>query len=368
MAPTPEIEMDTITPETPTPSGYSGTNANHDSDGNDNIHVAIGKTKRSLPMAFGVTHAQAAKKNKDNSIHVPFNFDISPLPLSRTFQNAQDKGPTGEELVEQARQLLIQALPKFQNDKQSSAQDLLAQVQAFQQGSPTATATATAKIERQIQVLQQTVDRMSKTHTANPSSQPSCGSQETVRSQTDTRSPPSSYASALQSSSIPVGESAISNEQTSQSKEWTTIRRNKQMQAQEKRNRPCQLVFELQDKTTLIDPAPLRNKINKAFQDTGFRDGALVLSARKSTKDNLVLTCTNSTAKEYILNHSRTLLDTIREARVIEDSTWFKVVAHGVPQAYFSLNNPQEVAKEVEEFNKGLTPIGTPVWLTGQQH
>jgi len=94
----------------------------------------------------------------------------------------------------------------------------------------------------------------------------------------------------------------------------------------------------------------------------------VVLSARKSVKDNLVLTCTNSTAKEYILNHSRALLDTIGEAKVIEDSTWFKVVAHGVPQAYFSLDKPQEVAREVEEFNKGLTPIGTPVWLTGQQH
>ena len=53
---------------------------------------------------------------------------------------------------------------------------------------------------------------------------------------------------------------------------------------------------------------------------------------------------------------------------MIKDSTWYKVVAHGVPQAYFSYNSPQEVAEEVKQFNAGLTPIGTPIWLTGQHH
>ena len=127
-------------------------------------------------------------------------------------------------------------------------------------------AAATAKIERQIQVLQQTVNRMSRPLTTNPSSQASQGSQKAIRTQTRDTSPPSSYASAVQSS-IQVGESAIFNEKTSQRQpqEWTTIHSKKQAQAQEQRKRPCQLVLKLQNKTTLIDPAPFRNKINKAF-------------------------------------------------------------------------------------------------------
>jgi len=297
---------------------------------------------------------------------MPFEFDTSPSIQTRTFKAAKENSQTGEELVEQARQLLIQALPKLQDDKQDRAQNLLTQFEAFKQGTPIM--AATAKIERQIQVLQQTVDRMSRLPTTNPSSQASQGSQATVRTQQRTTSPQSSYASAVQRN-IPVGESTSLKGQTSQPRpqEWTTIRTKKQAQAQEQRKRLCQIVLELQNKTTPIDPAPLRNRINKAFQTTGFQ-GVVVLSARKSAKDNLVIMCTNTAAKEYVLNRSRTLFNVVGEARVIEDSTWFKVVAHGVPQAYFSYNNPQEVAEEVKQFNTGLTPIGTPVWLTGQQY
>ena len=267
----------------------------------------------------------------------PFEFDTSLSLKSRTFKTAKESGQTGEELIEQARQLVIQALQKFRHDKQDRAQELLMQFQAFEQGTPIA--AATAKIERQIQVLQQTVNRMSRPLTTNPSSQASQGSQAAVRTQQITTSPQSSYASAVQRN-IPVGEVASVKGQTSQPRpqEWTTIRTKKQMQAQEQRKRPCQIVLELQNKTTPIDPAPLRNRINKAFQTTGFQ-GVVVLSARKSAKNNLVIMCTNTAAKEYVLNRSQTLFNVVGEARVIEDSTWFKVVAHSVPQAYFSYNN-----------------------------
>ena len=87
---------------------------------------------------------------------MPFEFDTSPSIQTRTFKAAKENSQTGEELVEQARQLLIQALPKLQDDKQDRAQNLLTQFEAFKQGTPIM--AATAKIERQIQVLQQTVD------------------------------------------------------------------------------------------------------------------------------------------------------------------------------------------------------------------
>jgi len=101
----------------------------------------------------------------------PFEFDTSPSLKTRTFKTAKESGQTGEELIEQARQLVIQALQKFRHDKQDRAQELLMQFQAFEQGTPIA--AATAKIERQIQVLQQTVNRMSRPLTTNPSSQAS---------------------------------------------------------------------------------------------------------------------------------------------------------------------------------------------------
>jgi len=80
----------------------------------------------------------------------PFNFDTSPsLPTRFLKQNRPNV--SGDEMIEEARQLLIRAIPTYRNEKQDRAQDLLAQFQAFQQGSPLA--TATAKLERQIHTL-----------------------------------------------------------------------------------------------------------------------------------------------------------------------------------------------------------------------
>ena len=103
----------------------------------------------------GSTKARDMERNKATVLlkkrAAPFEFDCSLMPI-RSYKLPKDSGSSsGDGLVEQARQLLIQALPKFRNEKQDQAQNLLAQFQSFQNGSPLA--TATAKIERQIQAL-----------------------------------------------------------------------------------------------------------------------------------------------------------------------------------------------------------------------
>ena len=48
-----------------------------------------------------------------------------------------------------------------------------------------------------------------------------------------------------------------------------------------------------------------------------------------------------------------------------KDEPWHKVVLHGIPTADF--NTPNGIAlvtEEIQTFNKGLQPIGTPYWLT----
>jgi hypothetical protein len=47
------------------------------------------------------------------------------------------------------------------------------------------------------------------------------------------------------------------------------------------------------------------------------------------------------------------------------DEPWHKVVLHGVPTADFNtLEGMALIVEEIKTFNKGLTPIRTPYWLT----
>ena len=89
-------------------------------------------------------------------------------------------------------------------------------------------------------------------------------------------------------------------------------------------------------------------------------------AVRKSQKNNLVLTCTNAGAKDFIVTH-QDIVQKYNTTAIIEDNTWYKVVIHGIPTADFdNPDGPELVKKELELYNN-LKAIGTPFWLSNAQ-
>ncbi|TVY22082.1 hypothetical protein LHYA1_G009215 [Lachnellula hyalina] len=52
-----------------------------------------------------------------------------------------------------------------------------------------------------------------------------------------------------------------------------------------------------------------------------------------------------------------------------KDVTWHKIVAHGIPTSIFNHPEGMELVKdEIRTFNKGLTPLGQPYWITSAEN
>ena len=315
-----------------------------------------------------VPTAQAKEMEKKKGIvslkrGVSFNFDNSPSFKTPSYKVAKTNQADGEELIEQARQCVIQAMAKFKDApaRQNQAQELLSQFDAFRDNTPMA--TATAKLEKQISVLRDVVAKTTKDKRATAKAN-STGSN--IDKSNDSGSPaimgankPKTYASAAKASQ--GTEEAQTVPSTQDKVKWTTVK--PKANRTQRKDKPCQLVLELENKKTLIEPLPFRNDLNKGFKEKG-AEGPIVLSARKTAKENLVLTFANSEAKAFAIRHSDVVTSLAGIVRVLNDSTWFKVVVHGIPSAYFPLDKPEKIKEEVETYNKGLKVVGNPIWIS----
>ena len=79
-----------------------------------------------------------------------------------------------------------------------------------------------------------------------------------------------------------------------------------------------------------------------------------------------MITTTSSFTADYLLEKKAiwgSVIPGIEELQ--KDEPWSKVVLHGIPIADFDTPEGIDLAKEeIQIFNKGLKPIGTPYWLT----
>jgi hypothetical protein len=107
-----------------------------------------------------------------------------------------------------------------------------------------------------------------------------------------------------------------------------------------------------------------RNAFNNAFSEKGIK-GPVVASVTKSRGQNLVVTTTGAFSAKFLLEKQPIWEHLVAFKLAQLDEPWHKVVLHGVPTADFNtLEGMALVVEEIKTFNKGLTPIGTPYWLT----
>lgn len=316
----------------------------------------------------------------------PFSFSHSPTErLSQRHRKNQDHA-TAKEKIEEAHQLLIEASALYKTDRkeQERVLELLGLFRAF--SDRTHLPTATQKLEKQVSTLENTVNRLAKIAQPSPpmpqdSSQTTqapalqassqTGATPAPRASTQTTSasaPRVSYAKALQSTQLRhegnTHSGLPSSTQNSQTQhQWNTVSR-KQQKAKSKE--PCRLVLGLADKEFKVDSLFLRNRINQSFQEKGFR-GLIAVSVNKSVKGNLVLIFSSEGAKDFAIKHLEVLRPLVPFSEVLEDSTWFKVVAHGISTADFGIGGPEKVKDEIETFNKGLKVVCTPLWLSNAE-
>ena len=115
---------------------------------------------------------------------------------------------------------------------------------------------------------------------------------------------------------------------------------------------------------TSFSPLRLRNAINKAFQDKGVQ-GPVVATVSKTLAKNIVVSTTDSFTSDFLIKKQALWQHLIPSLAIQKDTSWFKVVIHGVPLADFDTPDGMALVKEeISTFNKGLKPIGTPYWLT----
>ena len=114
-----------------------------------------------------------------------------------------------------------------------------------------------------------------------------------------------------------------------------------------------------------LPPLQTRDLLNNAFKERGI-EGPVVATVTKSVSQNVVITTTADYSADYLIEKRDIWEKHITfSGQLQKDEPWFKVVLNGVPTADFDKASGMElVAREVKIFNPGLTPIGTPYWLT----
>jgi uncharacterized protein YegP (UPF0339 family) len=124
------------------------------------------------------------------------------------------------------------------------------------------------------------------------------------------------------------------------------------------------LVLRLSDTSPGTKPRELWDSINTIAKELGYV-GIFALSTSKSTKGNLILQLLNKTTRDFFQNHSNALRERIGFTTILEDSSCFKVVVHGVnTQDFNSDESLSLIREEIELFNPGIELTTNPIWLT----
>jgi hypothetical protein len=127
------------------------------------------------------------------------------------------------------------------------------------------------------------------------------------------------------------------------------------------------LVKSVTSNNTDFSPLATRNALNKAFSDKGIKE-PVVAAVSKTLGQNLVLTTTDAFSADFLLEKLDLWQHLVPFKVAQKDEPWHKVAVHGIPIADF--NTPDGMAlvtEEIQIFNKGLKPIGTPYWLTSAE-
>lgn len=159
----------------------------------------------------------------------------------------------------------------------------------------------------------------------------------------------------------------VAKEYTGQ--EWTTVQKKKlpsSSKPQKKTIQSRQLVL-IAPKIQIPTFCPLqtRNKLNEAFTQAGVKKPVVLTVTTTMSKKNLLVTTNEDFDGQYLIDNMKVWSGIIPHQSCQVNEPWHKVVIHGVPIQSFNDDRFGEMVKhEIQTYNKGLSPIGQPYWLT----
>ena len=151
-------------------------------------------------------------------------------------------------------------------------------------------------------------------------------------------------------------------------KPWTTVARKIAKPATKTISyRDRRLVMKPKTIPTAINAIEMRNKINNALK-TAKIDNLLVATVAISQSGASIVFTTSEGTAEDLLKHQHVWSLLFDFTEIKKDEKWYKIVAHGIPTAFFNIKEGMQLVKdEVETFNKDIKLAMLPHWLTSEE-
>ena len=323
--------------------------------------------QNSVPVTSGLLEIPLSQADFSATPHRPIQpirkRGIGPLSnqTNKTPRFSQETNKSPRDLILNARDLIVQAYTLTKaREEQSKLLDLLEVFREYTergriQAASSIIASQVAHLETATRQIETKAKTLAKT-SAPINSQPLH-----TNTPTTTGIHPPTFAN--------IASQGATN--TTSPQEWTTVgKKNKALPS--KPSRPTAqnrliLVRTVTSTNTDFSPLATRNALNKAFSDKGIRE-PVVAAVTKTLGQNLVITTTSAFSADFLQEKLDIWQHLVPFKTAQKDQPWHKVVLHGVPTADF--NTPEGMAlviDEIQTFNKGLKPIGTPYWLTAAE-
>ena len=114
----------------------------------------------------------------------------------------------------------------------------------------------------------------------------------------------------------------------------------------------------------------LRDKINKDFQkELKLATTELVLAAivKSYKQQNIVLMTMSNYNADFLIQHKNIWQESFKFEDFLQDKTWYKIVAHGVPTEIFNFSKGLDLLKEEIKIFNGIEPVAVN-WLSSIQN
>lgn len=327
------------------------------SDIGSNIHV----NTNPIPMPSSPPQSAPSYRTLIQSTPIRPTAPTQESPRKRKAQSILERLPSGKTLIQKARDLLIQAAHEEKDSqKQTNLIDLIQVFQEYTEGRTNPTTKASRILARQLGDLEKLKRQLERAQAplvlSNPRHQP----QETQQNLQKLYAQVASQSGqTIQPIQLQEPFQLVTNQPKAQ----------KAQRIQEKTNfRERRLILIQSIKNPDIDSKTIRDNINKAFQQKGFKTPVVTSATKSKQGGNIVLTTTEEYSGNFLRLKKEVWQHTAPFRSLEVDTPWFKVVAHGIPTRDFNKEGGLILLQdEVEIFNKGLKLVCTPRWLSSPQ-
>jgi hypothetical protein len=133
-------------------------------------------------------------------------------------------------------------------------------------------------------------------------------------------------------------------------------------------SRRCTLLLVHQVQASSFSSIYIRDLINNAFKANGI-EKPVISTVSLSIKGNIVVYTTPEFNADFLVEKKAIIKGVLPLVKDLQKGEpWYKVIIHNLPIQEFNTSDGMDlVISEITTFNKGLTPIGRPYWLTSPE-